>query len=43
MIRTPIAVTAVLALLWSVAVWMTGGGTLTFGGFASHRPIPLDR
>jgi hypothetical protein len=38
--RTPIAVTAVLALLWSVAVWMTGGGTLTFGGLRVSSTDP---
>lgn len=41
MIRRIIAATAVLALLWSVVVWMTGGGTITFGVLRVSSTDPI--
>ena len=41
MIRRTIAATSVLALLWSVVVWMTGGTTLTFGGLRVSSTDPV--
>jgi hypothetical protein len=40
-IRRTIAAIAVLALLWSVVVWLTGGGTLTFGGLRVSSTDPI--
>ena len=41
MIRRTIAAITVLALLWSVVIWMTDGGTLTFGGLRISSTDPV--
>ena len=41
MIPRTIAAIAVLVGLWSVVVWVTGGGTLTFGGLRVSSTDPL--
>jgi len=40
-IRKTLAATSVLALLWSVVVWMTGGTTLVFGGLRMSSTDPV--